>query len=66
VIKFEIYVDSTIGTQIIEICDKKQISENVETFALKYEIRNKSKVSKLKKYIKSLYKQKMEGIEMMQ
>ena len=44
VIKFEIFVDESVGTQIIEIHDKKQISENVERFALKYEIRSKAKI----------------------
>lgn len=52
VIKFEIYVDEVIGTQVIEICDKAQISENVETFALKFDITNKAKIAKLKKYLK--------------
>lgn len=40
IIKFEIYIDEVIGTQVIEICDKAQISENVETFALKFDITN--------------------------
>lgn len=56
IIKFEIHVDQNIGTQEIEIFDKKLISENVDRFALKFGIRSKSKVQKLKKYIKSQFK----------
>jgi hypothetical protein len=63
IIKFEIYVDYVMGTQIIEICDRKQISETVETFALKYDITSKAKVAKLKKYIKQQWKEKQEGFE---
>jgi len=58
VIKFEIHIDSTIGTQEIEIYDRKLISENVDRFALKYGIRSKTKINKLKKYIKGQFKQK--------
>ena len=35
-LNFEIYVDENIGTQIIEISDKKQIGEAVERFAIKH------------------------------
>ena len=57
VITFEIHVDSTIGTQEIEIYDRQLISENVERFALKFGIVSKSKINKLKKYIKNQFKQ---------
>ena len=60
VIKFEIHIDSAIGTQEIEIYDRKLISENVDRFALKYGIKSKTKINKLKKYIKSQFKQKQE------
>jgi hypothetical protein len=57
VIKFEIFVDETVGTQLIEIHDRKHIAEHVERFALKFEIRSRTKINKLKKYIKSQFKQ---------
>ena len=56
-IKFEIFVDDNVGTQLIEINDSKHIGEHVERFALKFEIRSKTKINKLKKYIKSQFKQ---------
>lgn len=57
IVKFEIYVDSTVGTQVIEICDKKLISETVESFCMKHDIHSRTKISKLKKYIKTQYKE---------
>ena len=58
VIRFEIHVDATVGTQEIEICDRKLISENVDRFAFKFGIVSKSKINKLKKYIRSEFKNK--------
>jgi hypothetical protein len=62
IIKFEIYVDNMIGTQVIEIRDKKDIGQAVDTFALKYDINNRQKVSKLKKYIKQEFKEKLKEL----
>ena len=52
VLTFEIYVDPQIGTQSIEVYDRKDISNAVETFALKFEIRDQKKINKLKKFVK--------------
>ena len=62
VIKFEIFVDEAVGTQLIEIHDRKHIAEHVERFALKFEIRSRTKINKLKKYIKSQFKQENDAL----
>lgn len=55
IIQFQIFVDKTQGVRNLEIFDKKHISQVVESFALKYDIQNKSKIQKLKKYVKAQF-----------
>ena len=51
-VQFDIYVDPSVGTQTIQVYDKKQISNAVELFALKYEVTDIKKINKLKKFVK--------------
>lgn len=55
-IQFQIFVDEAHGVRNLEIFNRKYISQIVDTFALKYDIRDKGKISKLKKYVKQQYK----------
>lgn len=52
VLKFEIHIDQHFGTQVLEIIGKQNLRQNVERFALKFGIRDQSKLNKLMKLVK--------------
>ena len=56
-IQFDIYVDEVVGTQSIEITDKRHISDAIQRFTLKWNITDENKMKKLKKYIKGQLKE---------
>ena len=51
VFKFEIHIDREHGTQLLQVYNKDTIKETVDRFAIKYGIRNQSKVRKLYKLV---------------
>ena len=57
-VTFEYDVGPEFGTQSIEVYDRKNISNAVETFALKFKISDQKTITKLKKYVKKKYDEK--------
>jgi hypothetical protein len=46
-------VDQVVGTQVIEISDKRHIQDALTRFAILYNITDEAKIKKLKKVIKT-------------